>query len=86
MSPTIHREAGFRFYFRMGDLKEPAHIHVERMHGGSGYAKIWLEPALAVEFMVDFNDQERKTIIKITAKHKTSFLERWRKERAGANY
>ena len=42
MSPTIFREAGFRFYFF--SREEPRmHIHVQNQHGE---AKFWLTPHL----------------------------------------
>ena len=42
MSPTVFREAGFRFYFF--SREEPRmHVHV---HCADGEAKFWLEPAV----------------------------------------
>ena len=44
MSPTVFREAGFRFYFF--SREEPRmHIHVQ---SGNGEAKFWLEPSIQI--------------------------------------
>lgn len=39
--PTIHREAGYRFFFysNEGKPREPPHVHVERADGD---AKFWI--------------------------------------------
>lgn len=39
--PTIHREAGFVFYFYAEEGTEPPHVHVDK---GDGTAKLWLRP------------------------------------------
>ena len=42
MSPTVFREAGFRFYFF--SREEPRmHVHV---HCADGEAKFWIEPQI----------------------------------------
>jgi hypothetical protein len=44
MSPTVFREAGFRFYFF--SREEPRmHIHVQ---SSNGEAKFWLEPDIQI--------------------------------------
>ena len=44
MSPTVFREAGFRFYFF--SREEPRmHIHVQ---SSNGEAKFWIEPEIQI--------------------------------------
>ena len=44
MSPTVFREAGFRFFFF--SLEESRmHIHV---NSGNGEAKFWIEPSIQI--------------------------------------
>jgi hypothetical protein len=44
MSPTVFREAGYRFYFF--SREEPRmHVHVQ---SGNGEAKFWLEPDIKI--------------------------------------
>ena len=44
MSPTVFREAGFRFYFF--SREEPRmHVHVQ---SSNGEAKFWLEPEIQI--------------------------------------
>lgn len=40
MSPTVFRQAGFRFYFFS---REESRMHIHA-HGHSGEAKFWIEP------------------------------------------
>ncbi len=42
MSPTIHREGPFRFFFYSHEPREPPHVHVER---DDAIAKFWLHDA-----------------------------------------
>ena len=42
MSPTIHREGGYRFFFFSREESRP-HVHV---YSPDGEAKFWLEPRL----------------------------------------
>jgi hypothetical protein len=44
MSPTIHRERGFRFFFFSRE-EQRMHVHI---HGPAGEAKFWLEPEIAL--------------------------------------
>ncbi len=44
MSPTVFREAGFRFYFFSRE-EIRMHVHVQC---ADGEAKFWLEPTVAV--------------------------------------
>ncbi|MGL4649749.1 MAG: DUF4160 domain-containing protein [Caldilineaceae bacterium] len=52
MSPTIHRERGFRFFFFSREENRP-HIHVQSERGE---AKIWLEPAVEAADVFGLSD------------------------------
>ncbi|MGI8791655.1 MAG: DUF4160 domain-containing protein [Acidimicrobiales bacterium] len=71
--PTLHREAGYAFRFRMNDRGEPPHIHVE---GGGGHAKFWLGgPRL--QNSAGYNLHELKQITRIVEAHASEFEARW---------
>jgi len=42
MTPTIHREGPFRFFFYSHEPREPPHVHVEH---DDAIAKLWLHDA-----------------------------------------
>lgn len=44
MSPTVFREAGFRFYFFS---REELRMHIHVQHS-SGEAKFWIEPEIQI--------------------------------------
>ena len=44
MSPTVFREAGFRFYFFSRE-ETRMHIHVQ---SSNGEAKFWIEPEIQI--------------------------------------
>ena len=79
MSPAIHRERGYVFYFRMYDLlHEPPHVHVGKGSdtGGASDAKIWLDP-IAVARAGRFGTQELNRMLRIVEKRRKQFLEEW---------
>jgi hypothetical protein len=41
VTPTVHREGPYRFFFYSADRNEPPHVHVER---DNNRAKFWLGP------------------------------------------
>ena len=46
MSPTIHQESGYLFYFFSADVRnEPPHVHVGEGRQRGDDAKFWLQPA-----------------------------------------
>jgi hypothetical protein len=60
MSPTIHREDGFRFYFF--SREEPRmHVHVQ---SADGEAKFWLEAAIELAKNCRLNDRQMNSIRK----------------------
>lgn len=74
--PVVLRIKGYRFWFYAADLDEPPHVHV----GKDGKeAKYWLTP-IALTKSRRFRDHELREIERILVKHKSTILEKWRKE------
>lgn len=73
MSPTIHREGPFRFFFYSNEGGEPPHVHIQ---AGSGDAKAWINPpAFASHPGIPAKDLGR--ILSIIQTHQSEFLEAW---------
>lgn len=72
--PKIYEQNGYRFFFYSAEGHEPCHIHVKR---GEGDGKIWLEPELREEYLVDFKSPEKKRIKKIVQEQRDYFIQRW---------
>jgi hypothetical protein len=60
--PKILFVKGFEFFFYSNEGNEPRHIHVTKA-GGAG--KIWLEPAVKINYMYGFSRSERREIMLI---------------------
>jgi hypothetical protein len=71
--PTVHREAGYAFRFRVGDAGEPPHIHVE---GNGGRAKFWLRDSRLVR-SEGYNRRQLAAIQEIVSLHEEDWLRRW---------
>jgi hypothetical protein len=74
MSPTIHDEDGFRFWFWSGDRTEPPHVHVGK---AGARAKWWLDPIQEHENR-GFNPSQQRRIRDILLEQQDRMLERWR--------
>ena len=72
--PKIYEQNGFRFFFYSAEGDEPCHVHVKK---GEGDGKIWLEPELKEEYLVDFKSQEKKQIRKIVQEQQDYFIQQW---------
>jgi hypothetical protein len=72
--PKIYEQNGYRFFFYSAEGDEPCHVHIKK---GEGDGKIWLEPELKEEYLVDFKGQEKKQIIKIVQEQRDYFIRRW---------
>ena len=73
MSPTIHREGPFRFFFYSNEGGEPPHVHIQ---AGGGEAKAWINPpAFASHAGIPVKDLAR--ILTIIKHHQPNFLEAW---------
>jgi hypothetical protein len=79
MSPTVFREAGYRFFFF--SREEPrAHVHVV---SGSGEAKFWLEPEIGLARNYHYSRHELRTIASIIEVHHDELLRAWKKHFGG---
>jgi hypothetical protein len=73
MSPTIHREGPFRFFFYSNEGGEPPHVHIQ---AGDGEAKAWINPpAFASHSGIPARDLAR--ILAIVQARQTEFTEAW---------
>jgi hypothetical protein len=75
MSPTIHREKAFRFYFNSNEELR-MHIHVE---APTGKAKFWLEPLIALSDYHGLKTHELTEIERLVRKHEEKFKNEWHK-------
>lgn len=74
MSPTIFREAGFRFFFFSRE-EDRMHVHVV---SGSGEAKFWLEPEVELAKNYRYSAKQLKTIASIIEDHLDELVGAWR--------
>ncbi len=77
--PTLWREDGFIFKFRMGDCDERPHVHVV---GNGGFAKVWLRP-VAVEKMRRYSGHAIGRVLTIAKERATEWLARWESDCRG---
>ena len=71
--PTVHREAGFVFYFYSEEGNEPPHVHVDK---GDGTAKFWLDPVRLV-WAESLKVSELRKAIRIVEREQANLLARW---------
>jgi hypothetical protein len=75
MSPTIHREKGYRFHFFSREGLR-AHVHVV---SASGEAKYWLIPEIELARNQNLNSAQLKEIENIIEDHYDEFKNAWEK-------
>ena len=75
MSPTIHREKSYRFYFNSNEEMR-IHVHIEAQNGK---AKFWLEPIIALADYHGFRTHELSEIEKLVEKNQEKFRNEWNK-------
>ena len=73
MSPTIFREAGYRFFFFSRE-EERRHVHVL---GSDGEAKFWLEPEIELAKNHHLTEVQLAKIRKIVEDHKDELIRAW---------
>jgi hypothetical protein len=73
LSPTIFRERGFRFYFFS---REEARMHVHVAYG-TGKAKFWLEPEIALAQNFNLGPRQLKTIEHLVRFHEQEIRQAW---------
>ena len=75
MSPTVHRERGYRFFFL--SREEPrVHVHVA---ASNGEAKYWLEPGVELCHHVGLTDRQLREIEHIVRERRDAIRTAWRK-------
>jgi len=73
VTPTIHREGPFRFFFYSHEPREPPHVHVER---DDAIAKLWLHDA-SIADSGGFPLRDLQRVAAIVLVHRDHFLEAW---------
>lgn len=79
MSPTIHREGGFRFYFFS---REESRMNVHAQCA-DGQAKFWLEPAVELTENYHLTDRQISSIGTLIEVHANEFRSAWIKHFGG---
>jgi hypothetical protein len=75
LSPTIFREAGFRFFFF--SREEPRmHVHA---YCPDGEAKFWLEPAIELAQNYGLNERQIRSAEALIKSHEEEIRAAWRK-------
>ena len=72
--PTLLLVNGLRFFFYSNENNEPIHVHVTK---GSANGKIWLEPAMLVDFLIGFSNAEEKDILDVVNSNLEQFKKKW---------
>ena len=79
MSPTVFREAGFRFYFFSRE-ESRMHVHVQ---GQNGEAKFWLEPAIELAKNAALSQREINAALGLVKEHENDIRSAWRQHFTG---
>ncbi|HRF87596.1 MAG: DUF4160 domain-containing protein [Cellvibrionales bacterium] len=79
MSPTIHREKGYRFFFFS---REESRIHVHVMCE-SGEAKFWLEPEIELAKNFNLSRVQLREIETVIEAHNHEFISAWKEHFGG---
>jgi len=74
MSPTIFREAGYRFFFFSRE-EERMHVHVV---SADGEAKFWLEPAIELAKNHRYSGPQLRQIEALIREHNDELTGAWR--------
>lgn len=73
MSPTIFREAGYRFFFFS---REESRIHVHVV-SENGEAKFWLKPEIALANNYHYSRKQLKEIESLIEVHYNELISAW---------
>lgn len=79
MSPTIFREAGYRFFFFSRE-ESRMHVHV---HCGAGEGKFWLEPAVELAQNSGLSERQLVVIRGLVEAHEDEIRVAWAKHFGG---
>lgn len=74
MSPTIHRELGYRFFFFS---REESRMHVH-CQSERGEAKFWLEPTIEIALHVGLSVRDLNAVEGIIQEHYHDFVAKWK--------
>jgi len=79
MSPTIHRERGFKFNFFSNENSEPPHIHIRK---GNYDAKYWLYKSknCVAEYVYNDTPAMTRAVESILEIQKETFIEEYNKK------
>jgi hypothetical protein len=73
MSPTVFKNAGYRFYFFSREERR-AHIHV---HHSTGEAKFWIEPAITLAVNYGLSERRIGTALRLIREHESEIRRAW---------
>lgn len=73
MTPTLHREGPFRFFFYSHEAREPPHVHIER---DDAIAKLWLHDGVVAD-AGGFSARDLQRVVAIVQTQRERFLEAW---------
>lgn len=73
MTPTVHREGPYRFFFYSADRNEAPHVHVER---DDARAKFWLEPVQLAR-NAGFSESELRNIERLVVESRELVSRMW---------
>jgi hypothetical protein len=79
MSPTVHREGPYRFFFYLNEGGESPHVHVQ---AGRKLAKFWLDP-VSLAASRHFAAHELGEVSRIVRQHGPRFMEVWHERFSG---
>lgn len=79
MSPTVFREAGFRFFFFSREEARP-HIHV---NCADGEAKFWLEPRVELAQNFGLDDKQVRVAQALIERSEHVIRDAWRRHFGG---
>lgn len=75
MSPTVHQEQGFRFFFfSREETRMHVHVYSER-----GEAKFWLEPSVELAVTYRLTARDLRIAESIVREHHNDFIRAWHK-------
>jgi hypothetical protein len=79
VSPTVFREAGYRFFFFSRE-EERMHVHIV---SGDGEAKFWLTPEIELAKNYHFSPKQLKVIEHLIKEHLDELTSAWKKHFGG---
>ena len=72
--PTVLLKRGYRFHFYASDQDEPQHVHISK---GDGYAKVWLEPSVEVQYFYNYKARQQREILSIIEQNEDLLKDAW---------